>query len=266
MKQSRIYPLAAATAAILAGALVACESATDVNLLSDATITSDVAVSAGDEISVAVNEMINNESTASLSSIEAPPTANLSDNSLSINRSRKCLDANNAVVTNCTPLSSVRKIVTDVQMDGTRSGSSADGSKTWTGAVHRTAHDTVTRVFNGSNVETQRVHAGVNAGNDTTTFAEGEFSRKVVEAGVDSVQSVTFNVPRSQNPWPVSGKIVRNVTVTVTLTRENSTQTRTVTRRIEVDFPADAQGNVVLKINDRTCNLNLVTHTVTACT
>jgi hypothetical protein len=32
-----------------------------------------------------------------------------------------------------------------------------------------------------------------------------------------------------------------------------------------VDFPADAQGNVVLHVNDKTCNLNLVTHTVTGC-
>jgi hypothetical protein len=32
-----------------------------------------------------------------------------------------------------------------------------------------------------------------------------------------------------------------------------------------VDYPADAQGNVVLHINDKTCNLNLTTHAVTNC-
>jgi hypothetical protein len=41
--------------------------------------------------------------------------------------------------------------------------------------------------------------------------------------------------------------------------------TRDYTKRVEVDFPTDAQGNVVLKIDSQTCNLNLVTHTVTGC-
>jgi len=41
--------------------------------------------------------------------------------------------------------------------------------------------------------------------------------------------------------------------------------TRDFTKRIEVDFPADAQGNVVLKIDAKVCNLNLVTHAVTNC-
>jgi hypothetical protein len=43
------------------------------------------------------------------------------------------------------------------------------------------------------------------------------------------------------------------------------TESREIVRKLQVDFPADAQGNVVLKINDKTCNLNLVTHVVSNC-
>jgi hypothetical protein len=51
----------------------------------------------------------------------------------------------------------------------------------------------------------------------------------------------------------------------VIATGANQTAERTVIRTVEVDFPPDAQGNVVLKVNDRTCNLNLFTHAVTNC-
>ncbi len=52
-------------------------------------------------------------------------------------------------------------------------------------------------------------------------------------------------------PGPMIGRILR--------------PTRDVQRRAEVTFPADAQGNVVLTVNDLACNLNLVTHAVTGC-
>lgn len=272
MTKSRRYSLVVAGAATLAGAMVACESSTDVSLINDAAVTADAAASAGDAIGLAVATMIGNESTAQLSSLEAQPDvpmSNATDNSgVNATRTRTCLDAAGAAVTNCQPLSSVRKIITSVTLNGTRSGSNDSSTKTWTGAVHRAILDTLTRVFNTATppVETSRIHAGTATANDTTTFTEGTFSRKAVETAVDSTKAVTFAVPRSTNPWPTSGSIVRVVQVKVTVTRGDKTETRNMTLRIEVTFPADAQGNVVLKINTKTCNLNLVTHAVTNCT
>ena len=262
MKRNRLFPLfvAASAAAILS----ACESSTDVALMNDATITADVAASAGDAIALSVANMVANETAAALSNLEAAPTANLNDNALSYTRTRTCLDVNGAVVAGCSPMASVRKIATHVVMNGTRSGASADDTKSWTGAVHRVSDDTVTRVFTGT-TETSRVHADVSTGNDTTTFTEGTFSRKVVEAVLDSVKQVTWTVPRSTNPWPVSGSIKRTATVKVTVTKGDRTETRDVVRTITVTFPPDAQGNVVMTINGKTCNLNLTTHAVTAC-
>jgi hypothetical protein len=185
-------------------------------------------------------------------------------------RMRTCYDAAGAVVANCTPMSSVRKIVVHLTANGTRSGqhtTTGGTTDTWTGAVHRTTDDTVARVFTTAvpPVETSRIHSAVTLGRDTTTFTSAQSSRVTTEAANDSIKLVTWNLPRSANPYPASGKIVRVVNVHVVATKGTKTETRDVKRTVEVTFPPDAQGNVVMKVNDKTCNLNLVTHAVTNC-
>ena len=53
---------------------------------------------------------------------------------------------------------------------------------------------------------------------------------------------------------------VRSIELMHGMTRE-----REAVWTIRVSFPADAQGNVVLQVNDKTCNLNLVTRPVSNC-
>lgn len=65
-----------------------------------------------------------------------------------------------------------------------------------------------------------------------TTFTEGEFSRVQSEAANDSVKAVTWNLPRSSNPFPVSRKIVRAVNVHVVATKGTKTETRDVTHAV----------------------------------
>src|SRR5207244_3352073 len=137
---------------------------------------------------------------------------------------------------------------------GSRSGSSTTAggvTQTWTGVAHRSATDTLRRIFNTAQppVETSRAHGAVGAAHDTTTFTEGDITRVAAEAANDTVKALTWNLPRSSNPWPVSGSIVRVVAVHVTVTRGTQSGSRDVVRTIEVDFPADAQGNVVLKVS-----------------
>jgi hypothetical protein len=90
-------------------------------------------------------------------------------------------------------------------------------------------------------------------------------TRNAVEVTRDSVKAVTWNMPRSSNPFPVTGSIVRVDSVHVSLTKGTQTNTKDVVRIVEVDFSGDAQGNAVLKVNGKTCNLNLVTHVVSGC-
>lgn len=259
------------SAIVLGGALLAltaCEDSITPGLLNDNLITADVANSSGDAIATAIKDMVDNESQAALpGSLVASNMASLNANSLNYARTRTCYDINNAVVANCSPVSSVRKIVTHVEINGTRSGTNetqGGAAQSWSGKVVRVLDDTLVRNFNGS-TEVSRTHSGVMRGNDTTTFTQGEFSRRMSEASRDTVKAVTWNLPRANNPFPVSGSIVRTDTVEVVLTRGDRTESRQVLRRIQVNFPADAQGNVVLMINDKTCNLNLVTHRVSNC-
>lgn len=266
MKYANRSPLALAVAVAV---LAACGESTTPSLLNDDTITDDIASSSGDAIASSIAAMMVNEGDASLPG-STSNVASLTSNSLTYDRTRVCYDANGAVVQGCSPISSVRKVATHVEIDGTRSGSHTTRRGTtasWTGIVHRVWDDTVTRNFNTAQppVETSRTHGGVMAGSDTTTVSEGDFTRQVAETSRDTIKAVTWNLPRSSNPFPVSGAIVRVDSVHITVTKGSRTETREVVRKLQVDFPADAQGNVVLKINDKTCNLNLVTHVVSNC-
>jgi hypothetical protein len=255
-----------AVPALVAATLVAACDSTTPSVFDDATVTADLAASAGDAMAASIAEMALNESFSGLSVVSDAPSAN----AVTVNRSRTCFDASNAVVANCSPLSSVRKVATHVTIDGTREGqrSTTGGpTSTWTGIVHRIFDDTLTRNFNTAQppAEVSRTHSGITTGNDTTTFNDGSFSRVASESIRDTVKAVTFNLPRSSNPWPASGSIVRVTTVKVTVTKGDRSETREFTRKITVTFPPDNQGNVVLTINDMTCSLNLQTRQVTNC-
>lgn len=259
------------TLSVAAFAVAACSDVLDIpSFVNDAVIESDMAASAGDGIATTIADMAANESQAGLQAISSDVAAYPTASAVDYSRSRTCYDGNDAVVANCNPIAQVRRIVTHVTVDGTREGSSnVEGGipVTWLANVHLVADDTVRRVFNTAQppVETSRNHSALITGRDTVTFTQGPFTRLVAEAFDDSVRAVTWNLPRSTNPFPVSGSIVRRVNWHVTASGENRTVERDVSRRIEVVFPADAQGNVVLHINDRTCNLNLVTHIVSQC-
>jgi hypothetical protein len=249
-----------AFAATLAG-LAACskDSTSPSSLIDDAQVTTDVAASAGDAIATDVATMLGDEGNVAL---PAPPVGfdlfGAQSDTLATNRTRTCYDASAVVVTNCLPLSSVRTIVFHVTVDGTRT------TATFTAAVHRTRDWTLTRLFTGS-TETARQHDGTGTGNDTTVVTGATVTRTQAASALDSVVAVVWDLPRATNPWPASGTMVRRASVHVTFATLTAQATRDYTKRVEVDFPADAEGNVALKIDGKTCNLNLVTRAVTNC-
>jgi hypothetical protein len=252
-----------AIAAALAG-LAACtkDSTSPSTLIDDSQVASDVATSAGDAIATDVATMLGDDANAAL---PAPGIGfdlfGANPDSLATDRTHTCYDASAVAVTNCLPMSSVRTIVFHVTMNGTRT------TATFTAAVHRTRDWTLTRLFTGS-TETARRHDGVGTGNDTSVVS-GALATSVTRThsltAVDSVVAVVFNLPRATNPWPASGTMVRRVAVHVVFAGATAQASRDYLKRVEVDFPADAQGNVVLKIDAKTCNLNLVTRAVTNC-
>jgi hypothetical protein len=259
MKRRIVVQLA--VAAGLLGLAACSESTSPASLVDQTTLTSDVASSAGDAIATDVFALTGNEISASLTApIEAAP-ASVSGDSIIWTRSRTCFDSTGTSTPCGTAL--VRKAVVHWSFAGFRNDTAANGA-VFTGDVTRVADDTLFRNYT-SGTETSRTHDGVAVGSDTSSFVGPNVTRTYEEAGSDSVDAVTFNLPRVTNPWPISGKIIRNVAVHATFKSASRSSTTDVVKRIEVDFPPDNQGNVVLKIDGKTCNLNLVNHHVSNC-
>jgi hypothetical protein len=255
--------------AIALVAFTACGDPTGTDgLYDDAAVTADVAASAGDAIATMLVTLADNEAfgqTGAGAEYAGGAAAGTTD--LSVQRTRACYNDVGDAVPACVPFSSVRMITIAATINGTRTSTrtNAQGATvTWTGAVHRTANDTTIRAFNAT-TEVSRTHTAIGVGNDTTTFTDGAFTRKLSEAVRDSVKALKFNLPRSSSPYPVSGSIVRRATVKVEITKDGQSVSRDGTHRVEVIFPADAQGNVTLNIDAKTCQLNLVTKAVTNC-
>src|SRR2546430_4466947 len=118
-----LSPLVAAVAAI---SLAACGDSTTATpaLFNDSTVTVDLATNAGDAAALTLETMQGNESAAGATADFAGSSALFaSTNAPTVVRTRTCFDAAGVAVTNCSPIASVRKIVTHATIDGSRSGS-----------------------------------------------------------------------------------------------------------------------------------------------
>lgn len=240
-----------AAAAAVAG-LAACTDANAPSDLTDHQLAADLASSSGDAIATDVVQAILNEgSFAGAPGFNASVRATLDTSNLTVVRTRTCYDAQNNVVQCGQGTVSMR---VTLQIDGTVQRDN------FSGKIHHTRDMTITGLGASS---TTRTHNGVGTSNDTTTFTGTRGTRHAEESASDSIVNLVFQLPHSSNPWPVSGQIIRNVNATITLTRtDGSTDTRTISRRVVVTFPADAQGNVSIQVGDLSCTLNLVTHRV----
>lgn len=219
----------------------------------DTSLATDLAVSAGDAIATAVGDMIDNDQFSSVGADIAMDAAASGEGDVTRSRTRTCYDAEGNVVT-CGEGLTESALVT-LQLDGAWSG------ENFTAVVHRQLRDSVSGIGSES---TSRTHNGYGASQDTATYTHDLTTRVAAIAASDSVMDLVFDLPHANNPWPVSGQVIRNVDATFTLTR-GATKTRTIVRRAVVTFPADAQGNVPLEVGTLSCTLNLVTHRVTGC-
>ena len=233
--------------------LAACsDTATTPSLISDAQVSADIAASSGDAIAGDIAGLIANEVFAGMPSAPVGP---LPSPMVNETRSRTCFDAQDVQQATC-DAQTTAKVVLHWTLDGSRAGDH------FTAAIHRVRDLTISGLLG---TETSRTHDGVGTSNDTTTFTGAEITRTAAESSIDSVRAIVFNLPHATNPWPVSGSIVRRVTAHITVTSPTRNETRDVNRRVEVTFPADAQGNVTINVNGKTCTLNLVTRAVVNC-
>ena len=243
-------------------AMAACSDSTNpvISTLTDAQVAADIANTTGDAIATDVTELIADD-------IALPAPAFSLDNPPGINvvRSRTCYSGGQ-VQAQC-DAQTTDSVRVSIQIDGSvsRSNTTPHGSESMSSSFHRARTLSITGL---TGTETSRTHNAVGSGSDTTSFSgttdSTSRSRTLTTSGTDSVVGLVFTLPHASNPWPTAGQIIRNVSGKVVITGPHAGE-RTFSRRVVVTFPADAQGNVQIDIDSRTCQLNLTTHAVTNC-
>ena len=257
----RSFRLSLIAAALLVGACS--DSNSPLPVISDEQLAADIASAVGDAMANDFNELLQNELFAGLG--PAPRASAAGIPGVTVTRSRVCYAAN--VVQGACDATTTDSIVLTVAMNGSysRSNPTVHGEETMSAAVHRARTITIRNLFGA---EQFRNHNGGGTSADTISFAgtvDGATrSRVMTVAAIDSVDNIVFHLPHASNPWPVSGSLVRNVSGKVTVTGPNAGE-RLFENRIQVDFPADAQGNVTLDIDGTICLLNLTTRVVSGC-
>lgn len=110
------------------------------------------------------------------------------------------------------------------------------------------------------------VHTWNGNGSGTVHSARtGQITKAYVLVSTDTITGVRYRQPRDINPYPLSGIIVRNYTVTRTRMATDTVQ-RTATRRAVVTFNGSANVPMVVTRGDGSTasfTLNLDTHKVT---
>lgn len=259
-----VFLAAAATVA-----LAACSDSTSAPAVieTDADITADVASTSGDAMATDVQQMLSAEGFVG-AALPSGPAFDLFDvPPLSSNFTKTCFDAQHVAQNQCDAQTTASIELTLAITGGfSNTRTTPRGSESVTVVVHRNRALTISGL---AGTETFRLFDGNGSSNDTTTFSgthnDVTTTRVLSEASLDSAQGVRFDLPHNTHPWPTAGVLIRNVAGKAVVTRNDSTETRQFARRVTVTFPADAQGNVTITLNNKNCTLNLVTRAVANC-
>jgi hypothetical protein len=268
MRSTRAFRLL--TVVCISGALAACSDATvPPESVADEVITTDLALAAGDAIATDVAFLVAAELDGMRIGTPVGPPPNgdrpplncslgtdgrhtcvgQTPNGLSITRTFGFYDANGVIHTEFDEVSTA-SINFTLSVSGTIS---RDGH---TATISRQRNQTLSGL---AGAESQRTWDGVGTGSHNGSGSGPRGSRSHAMTSNDTTSGVTFAVPRSENPWPLSGSIVHNMTSTVTVDGAR-TGSRTINRRAKVTF--NGTSIVPLEIGNRTCTLDLQARSV----
>jgi hypothetical protein len=108
--------------------------------------------------------------------------------------------------------------------------------------------------------ETQHTWNGTGVRSDSAHVTENAVSRRSKFNSVDAIANVVYNLPRSSNPFPLSGSITHDVTVVSTADRASGQYSRSATRHVVVTF--NGTRTATMTIGTRSCTVDLVTRDV----
>jgi hypothetical protein len=124
-----------------------------------------------------------------------------------------------------------------------------------------TGADTVNRDRNFTvsgllGAETSRTWNGTGTRNDHGERDGTDAKRNYATNDQVTVANVVVNLPRSSNPWPVSGTITRHITGTASVSRNGVTKSFSVDRTVTITFNGTQTANVTVNGNAYTLDLS----------
>lgn len=120
----------------------------------------------------------------------------------------------------------------------------------WSASIERTRDLTASGLLGA---ETQRTWNGTGTSSiSRVRVTDGGTTRTYDLDATITYANVVVALPRSQNPWPLSGTVTRTITVTITAGEDNG---RTITRTATVTFNGTSM--VPLTIGDSTFTIDL---------
>ncbi len=284
MQRSTFTSTLAAGAMLAALAACSGDSTSPKQVVPDATATADIAATEGADMAADVDVLNANEVVAGVglsvvrptdaapASASATPLAAIAcpfngntgrhvcgsatSGTLTISRSFAFLDGNGQPMQNYDSLLTAA-INFQFTLDGSFSGPN------FSAQTHKTRNATVSGLLGK---ETSRTWNGLGTKSDTASHTGDLNTRTYVGSASDSVKDVVVTLPRSSNPYPASGRFIRNYSATVTVTGATP-GSRSITRRLEVNFNGTNIVPIVIGVGAgaKTCSLNLDTRTVSGC-
>ena len=131
---------------------------------------------------------------------------------------------------------------------------SANGRTAW---VNATRSSTVSGL---AGKETQRSWSGSGARTDSALVQSDSRTRRTKVVASSVVNAVVFRLPRSTYPYPQSGTITHDVTLTSQFEGATGSNARTATRHVVVTF--DGTRTAKMTVGTTSCTLDLVTRAV----
>ena len=268
---TRSIPTRMLALALAAGLAACADSTAPRNSVTDAQLTSDAAGDAGDATVLDLELMIGSEAQAGVALASAAPlgfSSQAGDCVYSAGVGRflcptlttpegLSLERSYAVYAGGTAQSSYSASATDsINFHTFLTGSLArDTRSAW---INHTRTLTVSGL---AGAETQRTWNGTGVRSDSAHMTENSVARRTKFQSVDAISNVVFNLPRSANPYPQSGSITHDITVSSTVDRAGGQNTRTATRHVVVTF--NGTSTAAMTIGTRSCTVDLVTRSVT---
>jgi hypothetical protein len=267
---TRSIPTRLIALALAAGLAACADSTAPRNSVTDAQLTADVAGDAGDATVLDVSQMIGSEAQAGLALASAAPLG-VSSQTASCTYSAGVgrflcptvttpeglsLDRSYAVYAGGAAQSSYSASATDsINFQTFLTGTLArDARSAW---INHTRTMTVSGL---AGTETQRTWNGTGVRSDSSHVTESAIARRSKFQSVDAISNVVFKLPRSANPYPQSGSITHDITVSTTIDRAGGQNTRTATRHVVVTF--NGTSTAAMTVGTRSCTVDLVTRAV----